>query len=81
METGPACRFQNEELESRYLSLNAVFSRFRPVVMDMCLPRSRGQLVVILQYGTPLGSDEEFPAVRRRSITSNRTASFTYADV
>jgi hypothetical protein len=49
--------------------------------MDMCLRRSRGQLVVILQYGTPLGSDEEFPAVRRRSIASNRTASFTYADV
>ena len=36
METGPACRFQNEEMESRYLSLNAVFSGFRPVVMDMC---------------------------------------------
>ena len=80
METGPVCRFQNEELESRYLSLNAVFSRFRPVVMDMCLPRSRGQLVVILQYGTPLGSDEGFPAVRRRSIASDRTASFAYVD-
>ena len=80
METGPVCRFQNEEMESRYLSLNAVFSGFRPVVMDMCLPRSRGQLVVILQYGTPLGSDEGFPAVRRRSIASDRTASFAYVD-
>ncbi len=50
--------------------------------MDMCLPRWKGrQLVVILQYGTPLGCDEEFQAVRRRSIASDCTAIFTYADV